>query len=98
MQESLDIRRFVVISTGHVSEKTATMLDETPSRRWPFAGGSYDEIGWFAYVHHENVGLDRDRIPDELFAVMTWARQKDVDYILFDRDGGRIDDLPFFDW
>lgn len=94
----LEIRRFVVVSTSHVTGKTANFLDTTPSRQWPCAGGRYSEYGWFFYAHDENQGAGSDAIPDDLFAVMTWARKQGCDYLLLDCDGNAVDDLPLFDW
>ncbi len=93
-----ETRRFVVISTAHVSETTARRLDDTPSKDWPCLGGPYGEYGWFLYAHDENAGAGPDIIPDELFKVMIWARRLGFDYILFDCDADQVEELPAFDW
>ncbi|MBX9827962.1 MAG: hypothetical protein K2Y27_23575 [Xanthobacteraceae bacterium] len=93
-----DIRRFIVVSTAHLTEQTARYLDKTPASAWPCAGGPYGEYGWFVYAHDENSGAGPGVIPDDLFGVMTWGRQQGLDYILFDCDGSLIADLPSYDW
>lgn len=98
MNTELESRRFVVVSTGHVSRPTATMLDETPCAKWPCVGGSYADYGWFFYAHDENCGEGDQHIPDDLFAVMTWARAKGFDYVLLDCDADAADDLQTFEW
>lgn len=93
-----DVRNFVVVSTAHLTEKTARTLDGTPATEWPCAGGPYGEYGWFVYAHDENCGVGPDSIPDDLFGVMTWGRKHGFDYILLDCDGDLIEDLPSHDW
>jgi hypothetical protein len=95
---TLEIRRFVVISTAHVSETTARRLDNTPAKEWPCAGGPYGEYGWLVYVHDENAGVGRDAIPTDLFEAMCWARKQGCDYVLFDCDADMIEGLPTYDW
>lgn len=93
-----EVRRFLVLSTCHVSERTAKRLDDTPTAEWPCLGGPYGEYGWFLYAHDENSGVGKDRIPDDLFAVMVWVRRQGCDYLLLDCDGDEIEDLPRHDW
>lgn len=97
MTES-ETRNFVTISTGHVSAETARMLDSTPCTEWPCVGGGYAYYGWFFYAHDENAGEADQRIPDDLFAVMTWARWKGFSHILLDHDAEQVDDLAWHDW
>lgn len=94
----LETLRVVTISTGHESASTATMLDMKPCARWPCVGGPYADYGWFFYAHDENCGEGDQRIPEDLFAVMTWARKNGFSHILLDRDAERVDGLAFHDW
>lgn len=93
-----DVRRFIVLSTGHVTEKTAKLLDDVPVDEWPCLGGRYGQYGWFLYAHDENCGTGKDAIPDDLFAVMTWARKQGFEYLLLDCDGDEVEGLPIHDW
>ena len=95
---SFEIREFIVISTAHVSEATAKLLDNIPAKDWPCAGGAYADYGWFVYAHDENAGVGKDAIPDDLFNVMTWARKQGCDYVLLDCDGEEVEGLPVHDW
>lgn len=61
--KNLEIHKFVVVSTAHVSEATAKRLDHTPAKDWPCAGGLYAEYGWFVYAHDENSGPARTPFP-----------------------------------
>ncbi|MCB1466174.1 MAG: hypothetical protein KDK08_03280 [Rhizobiaceae bacterium] len=98
MSEQLEARSFVVISSGHISFETGILLDDTEPKQWPCVGGCYADYGWFVYAHDENCGVGDQHIPDDLFAVMAWARTKGFHYILLDRDADEINDLPWFDW
>lgn len=71
MTDQLETRRVVVISTGHIRRLTAAILDRTRPAKWPCAGGPYAGYGWFVYAHDENCSVGRQRIPNDLFAVMT---------------------------
>lgn len=93
-----DVRNFIVVSTAHLTERTARHLEGTPASEWPCAGGPYGDYGWFVYAHEENCEAGPMSIPEDLFGVMTWARKQRVDYILFDCDGDVIDGLPSHDW
>ncbi len=95
---NLEKLRVARISTGHVSASTATMLNTRPRAEWPCAGGCYSDYGWFVYAHDENCGEGDQRIPEDLFAVMTWAGQNGCSHILFHQDADEVDGLPFYDW
>lgn len=95
---SPDIRHFVVVSTAHLTARTARYLENTAVGEWPCVGGPYGDYGWFVYAHEENGHAGLDLIPDDLFGVMTWARGEGAAYILFDSDGDTIDGLPSHDW
>ncbi|MFC5386995.1 hypothetical protein ACFPLB_13600 [Aquamicrobium segne] len=98
MTSAPEIRRFIVVSTGHVTETTAKLLDTIPPSRWPCLGGQYGDYGWFVYAHDENAGVGSDAIPDDLFAVMTWARSQGCDYLLLDCDADQVEGLPHYEW
>jgi hypothetical protein len=94
---TLEFRKILVLSTAHVTAKTAAMLNSTPQPKWPVCGGPYGPWGWFIYAHDENCGEGADAIPDDLFAVLTFARAQGCDNVLFDADADVIDDLPEYD-
>jgi hypothetical protein len=90
----LEIRNFLTLSTGHVSEATAKILDNNKLEDWPCFGGTVSTVGWFIYAHDENPG----DIPADLFAVFEYARKHNCPYVLFDCDADTIEELPTFDW
>lgn len=94
-----NIRLALVLSTGHVTEETARLLDAIPVSAWEkelgVTGGRYGEYGWFVYCSPRN---DGDRIAADLFSVMQFAIAKGCEHILFDRDEPFEPELPRYDW
>lgn len=95
MSTLLEVRQFLTLSTGHVSEATAQMLETTPIKDWPVCGGHFGTYGWFMYAHDEDCEGD---IPPELMVIFDYARANGCNYVLFDCDGDTVDQLPTFDW
>lgn len=81
------------LSTGHVSEETARMLDTTSIMEWSVSGwlGVY---GWIIRTE----GYDPDTTPTDLQNCLIYAASQGARYIIFDRDCDRIDELPYFEW
>jgi hypothetical protein len=99
-----DTRTMLVLSTGHVSKKTAKFLDEADYRAeakgvrfYPSAGGVWS-YGWLIYVGDPET-WPTDCLPDtSLLACASYANKAGFQYILFDRDGNLVDELPHYDW
>jgi hypothetical protein len=97
------VRRMLYISTTHVSEATAQLLDDG-LQQWlgtaPFTAYTKtchnDEYGWWVYVPSEPVGETKETFPADLRACMEHARSLDCDWIMFG-DGAEIDALPIYD-
>lgn len=89
----LEVRKFLTLSTAHVTDDTRRILDETKVSDWPVFGfrGAY---GWVVYAHDESDW----EIPQDLWGVCEYARKNDCDYIMFDADADIIDDLPHYEW
>ena len=95
----MEIGRYLVLGTMHVSMKTAATLDawallEPASRPLGIASTCY---GWFIPTRDVQ-GPDRRLIPDELLAAMSLGRGQGCDYLLFDCDACAIDELAIFPW
>ncbi len=88
----LEIRKFLTLSTGHVTAETATKLDLYPAA-WGIYGGPL-EAGWFIWAPEHDI----EGAPEDLMRVLRFARAHDCPYVLFDRDGDVIPDLPTWEW
>lgn len=91
--------RYCVLSTGHLSTSTATLLTG-----WCADAGSDRPInaastlyGWFVPTRERDDAM-RALLPADLSAAMQYGRTAGFDHILFDCDGDAVDALPEFDW
>jgi len=88
-----EIRKFLTLSTGHVTKETQQILDGSTPKNWPVFGFG-GEYGWVIYAHDEH---DLE-IPPDLWGLCEYARSKGCDYIMLDADADLIDDLPQYEW
>lgn len=91
----LPIRKFLDISTAHVSRATADKMDAGETVGVTYYKLSY---GWLVYVSDPEHEDPTDPIPEELARALTLARANNCDYIMFDADAERIHQLPEFEW
>lgn len=93
-----EVTKLLVLSTGHITKETNSLLTIIDMSEWPCSGGPYGDYGWFLYAHDENCDEGDQKIPDDLWAVMQFARKEGCNYILLDRDGDTTEELPIYDW
>lgn len=93
-----EVQNFVVISTTHLTNETARFLDSTESNEWPCVGGPYSEYGYFIHVSGKTNETARKGLPEDLVAIMQWADRESYQYLLLDRDGEQVEELPAYDW
>ena len=89
------VRSFLTLSTAHVPEQFAQLLDKEHVVNWPVCGGPFDAYGWFMFADDEN---HNQTIPEEIMAVFAYARSLNCNYVLFDMDADVIPELPTWDW
>ena len=95
----MEFGRYLVLSTSHVSLKTAERLDAWAALERslrPLAVASTHE-GWFV-TSREIPEPYRQEVPQELLEAMRFARHLGCDYLLFDCDADTVDALPVFPW
>lgn len=91
-----DVRKFLDMSTGHLTPEDKAWLDETT---WNTEGGlTYNHCdktgyGWFMYAYDDRP----DRMSDNLWSLCEKARDMECSYILFDADAEELEDHPFYD-
>lgn len=85
----LESERGLVLSTAHVSPATGAILDgeSLPFTVWR------SEFGWNVATAH-----DRDGLPDDLRAVLGFARARGFDWVRIDCNGPEVEALPRFEW
>ncbi|AHE53703.1 hypothetical protein NX02_09915 [Sphingomonas sanxanigenens DSM 19645 = NX02] len=95
----LRVGRHLVISTSHIRPATGDLLDQwapmiPETRPLGVAEASY---GWFVLTD-PLYGTEREMIPGELWAAITFARTQGCRWLLLDRDADIVADLETFDW
>lgn len=92
--------KMVTLSTGHVTPKTAALLDrEAENGRlglpvYPKAAGR-ETFGWFVYGLPD---ADLSGLPADLAACLSLARSIGCAVLCLDRDGPVTDRLPTYHW
>lgn len=89
-----EIRKFLDLSTAHLTQATRDILDDKhrrPSPTYPHPEG----YGWFVWVPTDSLDTLVD-CPDDLKACYLAARKRHCDYILFDCDAPEVDFLPTY--
>lgn len=78
-----------VVSTHHVPHANAFTEFCSSNPRY-----CEHQFGWIVFLSKE----DERPCPDWLRNLMVAAVKEDVSFLIFDRDGQVIDDLPFYNW
>jgi len=91
------IRPLLDLSTAHLPEHLGTGgLATTPG-----VIAHPTDCGWLMWVPDdpdESATAMSDTVPAVVLAIQRYARIHGCDYVLFDADAARIDDLPAWDW
>jgi hypothetical protein len=84
--------------TGHVSGRTATLLDEWATREHQHqpVGVANTRHGWLLTVLPQDCG--HPDIPADLAEVLAFTQGEGRSVLLLDSDGAPTERLPFFDW
>lgn len=89
------------ISTGHITSYTAEWLNRQMTVEFSavivYPKSTY---GWFISLpEFGSEGSERiAKIPYDLLLVMAYARGKDCEWLVLDRDADENGDLPIYEW
>ena len=97
-QERRLIRRMLNLSTVHLPQHLGT-----PGGLDRVAGvvAHTTDVGvllWVPDDPDESAHAMADPVPDVVLAIQRYARTWKCDYVLFDADADRVDELPVWDW
>lgn len=93
------IVRMLDLSTAHITEQTGLWLDTTAlDSGSPVVTYEKKEYGWLISIPSTWEYVKAERIPGDLLAVMTYARAKKCEWIMFDRDSDEVRKLPTYEW
>lgn len=81
----------MVMSTGHISKETITLLETESAGVTVFKKDGY---GWFIVV--SDWQDDKEIIPEDLKQCLAYAEKNGCDWLCLDCDGKYYPDLQFF--
>lgn len=89
-----EVHALIVLSTAHITQETAEALhcDGFDFTVWA------NEYGFIISTRRFNPNDPTFDPPQDLKAVIDYARQRGASYLMLDRDASTVDRLPTFDW
>ena len=92
---NLEITNMLTLSTAHIKEETAKMLDAGKDCITVFSKGGY---GWFIYVDKEVLEENKNSLPNDLLATIQLADENNCNWLCLDCDGEITEALPTYEW
>ena len=92
----MEITKMLTISTAHVSNETAELLDIDDILGvvlYP-----KDDYGWFIHIDEDFMNDYEDEIPKELFKLMKFTKDIGCDWLCLDSDGEVLEYLDVYEW
>lgn len=89
----MEKQTMLVVSTGHVSEETAAMLEDNNIGVSVY---SKDDYGWFVVV--TDWKEFEEEIPEDLARCLKLAEEKNCSWLCLDCDGETYPELPVYHW
>ena len=93
----MTVRKFLDLSTAHLSAEARRALAEERCICVDPHGGAEGVYGWWLWAGADRGSLAADGVPADLVAIMDFAAARGCDWICFDRNGAEIDELPAFE-
>jgi len=91
------VRLLLNLSNAHLPEQLGKSgLDTAPG-----VLAHPTDSGWLMWVPNnpdQSAAATVDRVPETVLAIQRYARSLGCDYLLFDADADRVDNLPTWDW
>ena len=91
----MEISKMLTISTAHISEETARLLDIEPDNdNMQLTVYNKADFGWFVYVSEYFEDCD---IPDDLRKCLELAKENNCTWLCLDCDAEIVDGLDFYE-
>lgn len=95
----MEIEKMLVLSTAHVSESTADLINRIKGLSW---GPAFESTyGWIFHVSplaESGETDDPPGTPPEIRAALHLARLHRCKWLLFDSDGPVVEELQTYEW
>lgn len=95
---NLEITKMLTISTAHITEETAVMLEREVKYgvdNIPLAIYNKAEFGWIIFVSEYYKDLN---MPEDLMSCLDLAKENNCEWLCLDCDGLIVPDLQTYDW
>lgn len=89
------LRKMLVTTTRHISERTISLLRATDPYDWPYGGGPIGKSGFFYRAMRRN-GCAGNFLPTDLFKVLSWAADNEYDCVTFSHVGPVIEQFAVY--
>ena len=96
----LEMQNLLTISTAHITEQTASLLDADPEQNClGLCVYSKANYGWFIMgIQNINQFTNCDELPEDLMNVILFAKDMNADILSIDCDGEILPYLKTYNW
>ena len=97
----LEITKMLTLSTAHITEETAVMLEREVKyavNNIPLSIYNAADFGWFICLSSYSEMLDGIMLPEDLKACCYLAKENECEWLCLDCDGLIVPDLPTYNW
>lgn len=96
LEKSNEVDKIITLSSGHISERTATYLNG--KNRNELVVYDKEGFGWFIYLGSEDLEEHLSYIPEDLVKVIRYAQNYNCKWLCLDGGASYADKLPQYDW
>lgn len=89
------LQSVMVISTGHLTARTAQFLSDHDAADWPTPGGHYGDLGWFFWVD-EGADAIIPHLPHDLMSAFEYAAAQGASFLIFQDVSPVVPQLPTY--
>ncbi len=89
------LQSVLMISTGHLTARTAQFLRDHDAADWPSPGGHFGDMGWFFWVD-EGARSSLPHLPYDLMSAFEYAAGVDAAFIVFQDVSPVLPHLPTY--
>ncbi|MCQ1839071.1 DUF5983 family protein [Neorhizobium galegae] len=89
------LQSVVLISTGHLTARTAQFLRDHDAADWPSPGGHFGDMGWFFWVD-EGAGDNVPHLPHDLLSAFDYAVAQGASFVIYQDVSPVVPQLPTY--
>ncbi|MBP2461419.1 MULTISPECIES: hypothetical protein [unclassified Rhizobium] len=89
------LRSLLLISTGHLTWRTAKFLRDHDAADWPSPGGHYGDLGWFFWVN-DGANAIVPHLPHDLMSAFEYAAIQGASFLIFQDVSRVVPQLPTY--